>query len=584
MQYNRKIFKSILTKVRRVIRQYNYEYYILNSPSISDANYDLLFESLKKLENRNYKEEKIGSMTFSVGFNSDKKFSQVMHISPMLSIDNTLKSSGLHNFYKKNNQEVSDIQYNCEAKVDGVAVSLSYEYGYLIYASTRGDGFIGEDVTKNIKYVKNVPKLIFRKNIPKYFEIRGEICISRLVFKEVNQYMLSIGDDAFLNPRNAASGSLRKIGMSREILKLLDFYAYSGIKILSKKNIEQIKKNQSESLKSIKYLGFNSVTQVGTAITLEDCELFYLSTLEKRGYLLFDLDGTVFKMNNFKHQEIFGFSSRAPKWVIAYKFPPEEEITLVCDIELQTGRTGIVTPIAKLKPVFLGGAIVDSVNLHNFLELKKININKEDMVIVRRSGDVVPEIRTIRQKYAIRNKRIKKNCPSCLSKTKTSKNLVIKCSQGFYCRAQLREAINHFSSRKAMNISGLGNKIIEKLINAKIVQDIPDLFYLKVDDLHRVIKIGEKTSRNVILSIENCKFTELHRFLYSLGIKEVGETTAKSIVMHFKNLKAIINAKNSDFLKIKDIGQSIVKNIRCFFTDKHNINLIEQLVDAGITW
>lgn len=581
-----KIRKQV-ERLRKTINDYNYRYYVLSDPVISDSLYDQLFCELKQLEEK-YSELIVStSPTQRIGAEPLKTFNSVFHEIPMLSLDNVFDEAGLLAFDKRIRQRLKSktpIEYICEPKMDGVALSLLYEQGELIRAATRGDGFSGEDVTQNARTISTIPLKLRGYNFPKILQIRGEVLMPREGFETLNHEAKKRGEKVFVNPRNAASGSLRQLDPRITAKRPLIFYGY----LLGLIKGTNLPKKHSDVLVQFKKWGIPVISETMVVQDIEGC-FFYYKNLEKiRDIIPFDIDGVVIKVNSLSFQEKLGFVSRAPRWAIAYKFPAQEKMTVVNNIEFYVGRTGAVTPVARLEPISVGKVTIRNASLHNFNELRRKDIRVGDTVIVRRAGDVIPEIVAPLLEKRLPNAKVIKmpaRCPICQSEViKPAGEAVARCMGGLYCQAQLRETIKHFVSRRAMNIKGLGEKLVTLFINKKLIRDITDIYKLDKTVLLALPRISEQSAKNLLTAIEKSKTTTLTRFLYALGIRGVGETTVRTLVWHFQELEPLMQASNEDLLDIKDIGPITVANIRSFFQQKYNVELINKLIHLGIQW
>ncbi|MFW0099662.1 MAG: NAD-dependent DNA ligase LigA [Coxiella endosymbiont of Haemaphysalis japonica] len=574
-------------QLRKKINEHDHRYYILSEPVIPDAVYDELFQKLKQLEEKYPQLIVPNSPTQRVGFEPLKTFKIVFHEIPMLSLDNVFDQEGMRAFDKRIRKRLKSdepIEYICEPKMDGVALSLLYENGELVRASTRGDGFSGEDVTQNARTISTIPLRLRGQYFPRQVEIRGEVLMPRRGFKKFNREAEKKGEKVFANPRNAASGSLRQLDPRITAKRPLIFYGYLLGKVIG----GGLPRKHSDLLVQFKKWGIPVISETMVVEDVEGCFGYYEALRKIRDTIPFDIDGVVVKVNSFSLQEKSGFISRAPRWAIAYKFAAKERTTVVNDIEFHVGRTGVVTPVARLKPVSIGGVTVKNATLHNFNELHRKDVRVGDTVIVRRSGDVIPEI--VAPLLAKRPKNAKivnipTNCPVCQAEVmKLESETAARCMGGLYCHAQLRETIKHFVSRRAMDIEGLGDKWVTLFIKEKLIKDITSIYELNKASLLDLPRIRERSAGNVLTAIEKSKKTSLSRFLYALGIRGVGETMARTLAWHFNELEPLMEASNEELLTIKDIGPVMVENIRGFFQQKHNVGLINKLIRLGVHW
>jgi len=483
--------------------------------------------------------------------------------------------------------ERKQIEYVGETKFDGLAVSLLYEEGVLTQAATRGDGTTGEDVTQNARTIWGIPLSLQGEIIPKRIEVRGEIVMTHQAFQKLNERQKAKEEKLFVNPRNAAAGSMRQLDSRITADRELSFFAY-GVGLLDEDKQSSGVTNHFEMLARLKTLGMPLSPDTIVLVGLKACLLYYRAIGKHRSSLNYDIDGVVFKVNNFKQQEIMGLVSRAPRWAIAYKFPPEEELTQVLDIEVQVGRTGALTPVARLEPVFVGGVTVTNATLHNEDEIKRKDVRVGDTVIVRRAGDVIPEVLKVVMERRPENTKIFKmptKCPICDSDVEREEGeAVMRCSGGLYCSAQHIQAIIHFASRRAMNIDGLGDKLIEQLVVKGLVKTVADLYGLTQEQLAELERMAEKSANNIITALDNSKQTTLDRFLYALGIREVGDATARSLANHFGSLPAIQSATQEALEEVADVGPIVAKHVVTFFSQTHNQEVINDLLTAGVHW
>lgn len=577
---------SEVKKLRTEIQEHNYRYYVLNEPSIPDEDYDRLFARLEALEKEYPELINPNSPTQRVGASPQTEFSQVQHEIPMLSLANAFSQEDIIAFAERIEQRLDikkEIEFHCEPKMDGVAVSVIYEKGELVQASTRGDGFSGEDVTANVRTIKAIPLQLQGEKFPDLLEVRGEVYMSKIGFEKLNKKALARNEKIFVNPRNAAAGSLRQLNPKITAERPLLFYAYSLGKFsgLSPKGQEDI-------LQMLKNFGIPVNPECELVQGIQACWNYYEKIQSKRDQLSYEIDGVVYKVNSLDLQEKLGFVSRSPRWALAHKFPAQEKATLVKAIEFQVGRTGALTPVARLEPIFVGGATVSNATLHNFDELYRKDIRVGDTVIVRRAGDVIPEIaRYIPEKRPKGTCPVEmpRQCPICHSEViKPEGEAVARCMGGLYCRAQIVESIKHFVSRRAMDIEGLGEKIVDLLVEEKLINEVSDIYRLEEATLAGLPRLGEKSSANLVNSIEASKKTTLARFLYALGIRGVGEATALSLTQHFRTLEKLMEADAKALEEVSDIGPIISANILGFFHQQHNRKLIQNLQQLGVYW
>lgn len=574
-------------KLRKEIDEHNYRYYVADAPTIPDSVYDELFHKLQALEKK-YPELIIStSPTQRIGAEPLKAFKQVHHQIPMLSLDNVFTQDELIAFDQRVRQRLktdASQQYVCEPKLDGVAISLIYENGLLQQAATRGDGVTGEDVTLNARTIKAIPLQLRGTGFPKILEVRGEVYMPKVSFEELNDYARRHNEKVFVNPRNATSGSLRQLDPRITAKRYLAFYAYA-IGITQQGTMT---KSHDKMLQAFKSWGIPVSPDIKKVTGVKACLEYYKRMEKKRDKLAYEIDGVVYKIDSIPLQEKLGYVSRAPRWAIAHKFPAQEKLTRIKAVEFQVGRTGTVTPVARLEPIFVGGVTISNATLHNFDEIARKDIRVGDTVIVRRAGDVIPEVVApvlSERPGGARRVVIPKHCPICHADViKAEGEAVSRCMGGLYCLAQVRESIKHFASRRAMDIDGLGDKLVELLVDKKIVKDITELYQLDQRTLSELPRMGKKSAENLLAAIEKSKKTTLPRFLYALGIREVGEATARQLVKHFRDLKLLMKADLEDLQAVSDVGPIVAQHIVGFFHQKHNIELINKLIRLGIQW
>ena len=578
--------KELLKKyemLKEEIQLHNYNYHAKDNPTISDSEYDKLFRELLSFEEQNPNLVTSDSPSQRVGFTPLDEFETYEHSVPMLSLANVfseLEFLDFHDRILKRLVNIDDFDYFCEPKMDGAAVSLIYKDGILDRAVTRGDGRVGEDISQNVKTIRSIPqKLLSPDNkIPSLIVIRGEIFISKASFEDMNNFAMKNDAKVFANPRNAASGSLRQLDPKITSKRPLSFIAHGlgeckGIDFSSISDFY-------EHLKTWKIPTSDLCKKVSTK---EECLEFHEKILAQRDSIPYEIDGVVFKVNDYDLHKRLGFISRAPRWAIAHKFPAEEATTILEDIEFQVGRTGILTPVARLNPVIVGGVTVKNATLHNIDEIKRLGIDVGDRVILRRAGDVIPKIVKVVEKYPeSRPVQIPKKCPCCKADVIRVNTSDLMCTGGFNCDAIKKGQIIHFVSRKAFDIEGLGEKILDQLLESNMISSSSDLFKLNIDDLISLDRMGKKSSQNLISSIEASKNISFDRFIYAQGIHDVGLATSKSLSECFSSLEKLINAEMDDLLMIHDIGPVAANNIISFFTDSKNIKNIDRLIDLGV--
>lgn len=568
----------------KLVNKYNYEYYVLDNPTVPDSEYDRLINSIIEFENNNPNDMIKDSPTQKVGGSVLDCFKPVNHLKPMLSLSNVFDKTGISKFVSDISKSHSDLSFVGEPKMDGIALSIVYENGYLVRGATRGDGSTGEDITENVKTIRNIPLKLNIKNPPELLEVRGEVVFPRKDFEKFNEFLKNNNEKPYVNPRNAAAGALRNLDSSETRKRNLKFFCY-GVGEAS----EKIGESHSESMSIISSMGF-TICDLKKCNNIEEISSFYDEILNKRDSLPYDIDGVVFKIDNYNLQNEIGFISKSPKWAIAYKFPAQEEMTILNHIDIQVGRTGNLTPVARLEPVFVGGVTVSNATLHNFEEIERLDVRVGDTVIIRRAGDVIPQIVSVVLDRRPKNsKQFTKpeNCPCCGSKAFHPENqVVLKCSGGLDCSPQLVGAIQHFSSRGALNIDKLGDLTIEKFVELGFISNFIDIFKLK-DKESQLLSLdgfGEKSINGILDSIERAKKTTLDRFIYSMGIPEVGQSLSKTISKHFKNFDNFINANFDELVSVKDLGDVSANNILKFqheFKSNKNLNM---LLDSGIEW
>ncbi len=578
--------KERIRELQRVLNEHSYRYHVLDQPSISDAEYDDLYYELKALESVHPNMITPDSPTQRVGDKPLLSFEQITHAAPMLSLDNVFSEAELIAFNERVHKNLGmdeRIEYVCEPKLDGVAISLIYKNGRLETAATRGDGVTGENVTQNIKTVKAIPLKLRGTGYPDTLEVRGEVIMPKAGFQKMNQQAAMHNEKVFANPRNAASGSLRQLDPRITAKRPLSFYAYAiGV------HDGVMPGTHFAILEQLRAWGLPVTALVKIAQGASGCYAYYQELQEKRNTLPFEIDGVVYKVNSIALQQELGFVSRAPRFAIAHKFPAEEKFTTLNAIEFQVGRTGAITPVARLEPILVGGVVVSNATLHNFDELARKDIRIGDTVVVRRAGDVIPEIVTyIPENRPPHTRRITMptHCPICGSDViKPEQEAVARCMGGLYCRAQVCESIKHFASRQALDIEGLGDKVIELLVEEKMVHTVADLFTLNQLKLAQLPRMGIKSADNLLAAIEKSKATTLPRFLYALGIRGVGQATARTLAHHYGDLLTLQKASLESLQEVPDVGPVIAEQIHGFFAQSHNVELINKLKTEGVHW
>lgn len=574
-------------KLSEALHYHAVRYYVEDSPEIPDAEYDRLMRQLIELEEGNPQLVTVDSPSQRVGGAPLSGFTQVSHQVPMLSLDNAFDDSELKAFYKRMQDRLNSGElgaFSCEPKLDGLAVSLMYENGVLVQAATRGDGTTGENITQNVRTISAIPLKLQGEGYPARLEVRGEVFMPKAGFDRFNEQAIAKGEKPFANPRNAAAGSLRQLDSRITAKRPLGFYAYSvGV-------IEggELANSHYQRFLQLKEWGLPMCPVVRKVENLTDVIAYYRHILETRDDLDYEIDGVVIKLDDIAKQEQLGFVARAPRWAIAYKFPAQEELTTLNDVEFQVGRTGAITPVAKLEPVFVGGVTVSNATLHNADEIQRLGVMVGDTVIIRRAGDVIPQITGVvldRRPDDAQAIVYPVVCPVCGSDAeRTEGEAVTRCTGGLVCSAQRKQALKHFVSRKAMDVDGLGDKVVEQLVEKEMVQTPADLFKLSAGRITVLDRMGPKSAQNVVDALEKSKQTTLPRFLYSLGIREVGEATAANLAQHFKTLERIEQASVEALLEVPDVGAIVAEHIKAFFAQERNQAVIAELIENGITW
>ncbi len=581
--------KKKVESLRDQIRHHNYHYHVLDEPEVPDAEYDRLVRELQTLEKKHPELVTADSPTQRVGAEPVKAFGTITHVLPMLSLDNAFSEDELNDFHRRVTDRLeletdAEFHYAAEPKLDGAAVSLLYENGQLVHGATRGDGTTGEDVTHNVRTIDAVPLKLLDKGYPTTLEVRGEVFMPRDGFKAYNEQAVKKGEKTFVNPRNAAAGSLRQLDPRLTAERPLDIYVYS-VGLAEGGALPDL---HSEILDQLQTWGFKVCPERRVVSGIKGCLAFYADLGKRRNSLSYDIDGVVYKVNRLDYQQSLGFVSRAPRWAVAHKFPAEEELTTVRDIEFQVGRTGAITPVARLEPVFVGGVTVSNATLHNMDELHRKDVRVGDTVIVRRAGDVIPEVVKIIADRRPKRTRIVKaptKCPVCDSAVvREEGEAVARCSGGLYCAAQRAESLKHFVSRRALDVDGLGSKLIDQLVAIDRIKTPDDLYHLTRDELAGMERMGEKSAENLLAAIQKSKDTTLARFLYGLGIREVGDATAGSLAAYYGKLKSIMEADEESLQAVPDVGPIVAARIHSFFAEKHNQDVIKSLIESGLTW
>ncbi|MEH8017976.1 NAD-dependent DNA ligase LigA [Rheinheimera muenzenbergensis] len=585
--------QSLLQQVqhlRQQLEQYSYQYYVLDNPTVPDAEYDQLYRQLQQLESEHPELITADSPTQRVGAVPLSKFGQISHSIPMLSLDNAFDDVEFQAFCKRMADRLdtsSEFSFCCEPKLDGLAVSIRYENGLLVQAATRGDGFTGEDITGNVKTIRAVPLKLKGSAIPPVLEVRGEVFMPLAGFASMNEKARAAGEKVFANPRNAAAGSLRQLDPKVSAQRPLMFYAYAVGSVEDPLSLLD-GHSHYQRLMQLKDWGLPVCPEIrlvkGATAALD----YYQQILQRRADLAYEIDGVVIKVADLAQQQALGFVARAPRWAIAFKFPAQEMLTTLLDVEFQVGRTGAITPVARLEPVVVGGVTVSNATLHNQDEIDRLAVKIGDRVIVRRAGDVIPQLVSVvleQRPDTVRDIVFPKSCPVCGSQVeRVSGEAVARCSGGLYCAAQLKEAIKHFVSRKAMDIEGLGDKLVEQLVEQQLVKTPADIYQLDMAALVGLERMAQKSALKLLAAIEQSKSTTLPRFIYALGIREVGEATALNLANHFASLELLQQAKLEQLLQVADVGTVVAEHLQGFFNEIHNQSVIAALQNAGVHW
>lgn len=574
-------------ELREQLNLHNYRYYVLDDPQVPDSEYDRLMRELQSLEQQFPNLIVPDSPTQRVGAQPLDGFGEVLHRMPMLSLENAFFDTEMVDFDRRVRErlgEVGEIVYTAEPKLDGLAISLRYESGLLVQAATRGDGSRGEDVTHNVRTIPSVPLRLLGEDWPQVLEVRGEIYMPLAGFERLNQRARVNGEKGFANPRNAAAGSLRQLDPKITAQRPLAMYCYGFGEISG----GPLAATQSESIRRLADWGLRISPEMRTVEGAAGCLDYYREIGERRATLDYEIDGVVFKVDSLEQQQRLGFVSRAPRWAIAQKFPAQEEMTRLLAIDIQVGRTGALTPVARLEPVTVAGVTVTNATLHNEEEIRRKDIRVGDSVIIRRAGDVIPQVvRSIPEQRSAdaRPFEMPQQCPVCGADViRDADEAVVRCSGGLFCPAQRRQAIKHFAARRAMDIEGLGDKLVDQLVTLGMVETPADLFHLQLTGLEGMERMGRKSAENLLAALEKSKRTSLARFLFALGIREVGEATAQSLANHFGDLEPIMQADIDALLQVPDVGPVVAEHVFTFFRQAHNQEVIEALIRAGVRW
>ncbi|EKO3576662.1 NAD-dependent DNA ligase LigA [Vibrio metschnikovii] len=576
-----------LQELRQILNEHAIRYYVEDAPTIPDAEYDRLMRELLEIEAQYPQWVSEDSPSQRVGGAPLSSFESVTHERPMLSLDNAFADSELDSFFRRIGERVAATQHArfcCEPKLDGLAVSLLYVDGRLTQAATRGDGTTGENITENVRTIKSIPLKLSGTGWPSRIEVRGEVFMPKEGFERMNAQALKKGQKVFVNPRNAAAGSLRQLDSRITAKRPLAFYAYS-VGVVEGAELSTSHYDRFLQLKSWGLPVSPETQRVENAQQVKD---YYQTIMAKRADLPYEIDGVVIKVDDIALQEKLGFVARAPRWAIAYKFPAQEEMTRLNEVEFQVGRTGAITPVAKLEPIFVGGVTVSNATLHNADEIERLGVMVGDTVIIRRAGDVIPQIVSVvleRRPQEAQPIIFPSHCPVCQSDVeRVEGEAVARCTGGLVCQAQRKEALKHFVSRKAMDVDGLGDKVIEQLVEREMVETPADLFKLRAGELTVLDRMGPKSAQNITQALINAKHTTLARFLYALGIREVGEATAMNLAQHFCTLEAISQASVEQLIEVQDVGMIVASHVHAFFSQEKNQRVVQELRDLGVTW
>ncbi len=576
-----------LDELKQQLHYHSVRYYVEDDPQIPDAEYDRLMRELLDIEASHPEWVTIDSPSQRVGGQPLSMFSQVTHEIPMLSLDNVFNDEEMDAFY----QRISDRlplakigKFCCEPKLDGLAVSLLYENGVLTQAATRGDGTTGENITENVRTIPSIPLKLVGEGWPTRIEVRGEVFMPKAGFEKLNEMARKKGDKVFVNPRNAAAGSLRQLDSRITAKRPLAFYAYA-VGVVEGATLAN---SHYQRFVQLKGWGLPMSPEARLVDSIEEVKAYYQDIMRRRDSLSYEIDGVVFKVDDIEIQQQLGFVARAPRWAIAYKFPAHEELTILRDVEFQVGRTGAITPVAKLEPVFVGGVTVSNATLHNADEIERLGVKIGDSVMIRRAGDVIPQVVSVvldRRPDDAKTIVFPEHCPVCHSRVeRVEGEAVARCSGGLVCAAQRKESLKHFVSRKALDVDGLGDKVIEQLVDKEMVATPADLFRLTAGRLTVLERMGPKSAQNVCNALEKAKQTTLARFLYSLGIREVGEATAANLANHFKTLEKVQSATHEQLIAVADIGDIVASHITAFFAEERNQKVVQELIEQGVNW
>ncbi|WP_318516861.1 NAD-dependent DNA ligase LigA [Photobacterium leiognathi] len=576
-----------LFTLREQLDYHGHRYYVEDNPEIPDAEYDRIMQQLLKIEAEHPEWVTVDSPSQRVGGAALEGFTQVKHEIAMLSLDNAFNDDDLRAFQKRLQDRLrsgSELSYCCEPKLDGLAVSLMYENGVLVQAATRGDGATGENITHNVRTIRAIPLKLQGTDWPARLEVRGEVFMPKKGFEALNEKALKKGEKTFANPRNAAAGSLRQLDPKITATRPLSFYAYA-VGVVEGRELAE---TQYERLCQLKAWGLPMCPEIRKVDSIEEVIAYHQSIGEKRQSLGYEIDGVVIKVDDIDTQQQLGFVARAPRWAIAYKFPAQEEMTVLNNVEFQVGRTGAITPVAKLEPVFVGGVTVSNATLHNADEVERLGVMIGDTVIIRRAGDVIPQIASVvesRRPESAQAIIFPTECPVCQSKIERIEGeAVARCTGGLFCQAQRKEALKHFVSRKALDVDGCGEKVIEQLVDREMVATPADLFKFSAGEVTVLERMGPKSAQKLVDALKASKLTTLPRFIYSLGIREVGEATAANLANYFETLEAISQATKELLIEVPDVGDVVAAHIFNFFREEHNMAVVKDLQEVGIHW
>jgi DNA ligase (NAD+) len=575
-------------ELRSLLDRYNYRYHALDDPEVPDAEYDRLMVELRLIESEHPELITADSPTMRVGAAPAAAFGSVRHRIAMLSLDNAFSVEEVRDFDRRVRERLGrgddPVRYSAEPKLDGLAISAHYEKGSFVQGATRGDGETGEDITQNLRTIKALPLKLRGDHVPPVLEVRGEVFMPLAGFKRFNEEALARGEKTLVNPRNAAAGSLRQLDPRLTAARPLDLFVY-GIGNFDGANIPA---SHSQTLKLLREWGFKICPQSEVVESIEGCLQYYERMGAMRSKLAYQIDGVVYKVDDVDLQKRLGFVSRAPRWAIAHKFPAEEALSVVRGIEFQVGRTGALTPVARLEPTFVGGVTVSNATLHNMDELTRKDVRVGDTVVIRRAGDVIPEVARVLPERRVPGAQLIELpavCPVCGSPVvREADQAVARCTGGRRCAAQRKEEIRHFASRRAMDIQGLGDKLVEQLVDRDLVKTLADVFFLEEEQLATLERMGEKSAHKLKAAISAAKHTTLPRFLYALGIRDVGEATALALAQYFKNMHALRLAAKEEIQRVPDVGPVVAENVAAYFRESDNAAMLDRLLAAGIEW